>query len=76
MRTTEIEGQRYVLVADLAIEKGVGRSTINNAIKDERLKGVLLFGRMFVPLSEAEAFTVQQRGGNRGGGRKKKPATD
>src|SRR5690349_20988017 len=53
VKTTEIDGVKYVLASDLATDRGVVRSAIQNAIKQGRLTGVLQFGRMFIPLSEA-----------------------
>lgn len=73
METTEIDGEKYVLATDLAASLGVERMTIHAAIRDERLTGVKRFGRMFVPLAQAEAFQVKPRGGAReGAGRKRK----
>lgn len=72
METIEIDGEQYVQAADMAKEKGVTLPGIHRAIKSGRLTGVMRIGRMLVPRAEAEAWQKQQRGGNRGGGRKKK----
>ena len=74
MKTTEIEGEKYVWVSDLAEAKEVTRIGVIRAIEKGRLSAIRHYGRVFVPLAEAEAYRPSYGGPRQGAGRPKKTA--
>ncbi len=72
METTEIEGQQYVLVSDMAKEKGVTKPAIFEAVRNGRIRAIRRLGLVLILAEDAEAYQRNQGGRREGAGRPRK----